>query len=235
MYRVTYDGTELEDFCAFMADCNKHDGPERNVTTKETPGRNGSLVLDNGSYKNYTYTINAYINNSPLENLENLKAFLLASPGYRRLEDELHPDTYLMARFSGPFTVKSSDRNGAAFDLKFDCKPQRFLTSGEHIRAFTSSGSRIINPTLFDAKPLLRVYGIGTLSIGDHSVTITAMPGEYTEIDCDIMEAYCGDTNCNENITLQNNEFPVLKPGTNGVAWTGSITRVEITPRWWKL
>ena len=27
-------------------------------------------------------------------------------------------------------------------------------------------------------------------------------------------------------------EFPVLEPGDNSISWTGTVTKVEIVPRW---
>ena len=234
MYEITYDNTSLSTFHTYMADCSKHDGPRRNVTSKKVPGRNGELTLDNGCFENYEYTINAYTDASPLENLQSLKGFLLSVPGYRRLEDSMHPNTFLMARFHGPFTVKSSDRSGAILDLRFDCMPQRFLTSGEAWVSCSNNGY-LVNPTYFTAKPLIRVYGTGNLYVGSYAITINTMYGTYTDIDCESMEAFYGSVSCNQLITLQGNSFPVLLPGQNGIHWTGSISRVDIMPRWWEV
>ena len=75
--------------------------------------------------------------------------------------------------------------------MKFDCKPQRFLVSGENPVVFTGNGT-ITNPTDFESSPLIRVTGNGTIAIGEN--------GEYRFIvsnnigtiwiDSEIMEAY---------------------------------------------
>jgi phage-related protein len=57
----------------------------------------------------------------------------------------------------------------------------------------------------------------------------------YIDIDCETMEAYCGSTNMNANITLTSGKFPELASGSNAVAIGSGITQVTITPRWWIL
>ena len=91
-----------------------------------------------------------------------------------------------------------------------------------------------MNHTLFEAKPLLRVYGTGQFGVGGSTITITSTYG-YTDIDCDLMDAYRDGSNCNGNIRLDSGSFPVLKPGVNGVSLGSGITRIDITPRWWIL
>ena len=59
----------------------------------------------------------------------------------------------------------------------------------------------------------------------------------YTDIDCDICECYRGSLADNRNsyVKLLSGSFPTLKAGTSGVTLGSGITRIVITPRWWKL
>ena len=116
--------------------------------------------------------------------------------------------------------------------MTFDCDARRFLKNGDNIITLTANGS-IFNPTYFDAKPLIRAYGTGSFTINDITVTITSA-NVYTDVDCEIMDAYKGTTNCNSNISTTNNEFPALRPGANNITLSG-ITKLEITPRWWTI
>ena len=93
MYTISYGGTALSDFHVYMADCNKHDGPKRDITSSKIPGRSGELTLDNGRYENFDYTIDAYVKENSMSNLDSLKQYLLSESGYRRLEDSMHPGT----------------------------------------------------------------------------------------------------------------------------------------------
>ena len=90
----------------------------------------------------------------------------------------------------------------------------------------------ITNPTLFTSKPLIRVYGTGTLTVGDRTVEITKV-SSYVFIDCDLEECYKGTVNCNGNVKVT--DFPVLPPGDTGIGFTEGITKVLITPRGFKV
>jgi phage-related protein len=115
------------------------------------------------------------------------------------------------------------------FTLTFNCKPQRFLRSGEYSIPVTS-GATVYNPTLFDAKPLIRVYGKGSITVNGETMEWSGS-SEYVDIDCDIQDCYYMGANMNNYVT---GDFPVLSPGDNVIAFTGS-TSVRITPRWWIL
>lgn len=229
----TLAGVASTVYNTYIATSNMFDAPERSVETVRVPGRNGALTLDNGRYENFAGSVTAYIPNGLTSHIDDLRSWLLSVPGYRRYEEALRPDEYRMARYVGPFKVDNSDRVGAAFTLSFDCKPQRFLKTGETAVTLTEDGS-ITNPTLFEARPLIRVYGTGTLGVRAETITISTNPG-YIDIDCEMMDAYYGAVNCNGYIELSSGEFPVLAPGYNGIILGSGITQVDITPRWWTL
>ena len=228
---LTYDGKSLRDYGVYVNGTYTFSAPQRNITKVVIPGRNGTLTIDNKRFENIEVTYEAFIIREFVENIEGLRNYLSTAAGYRRLEETYHPDEFRMARFVSGLSVTATPlmREGN-FTLKFDCMPQRFLKSGEIPVEFTAAGS-IFNPTLQQAKPLLRVWGNGTVGIGSDTLTI-ADTTNYTDIDCESMDAYYGATNRNGNIS---GTFPVLEPGANGVALGGSITKVQITPRWWIL
>lgn len=230
----TFDGVSSRDFGVFISGTTVFDAAPRSIQTVAVPGRSGTLTLDNGRFENVDLVYPAFIYDQFHENIEGLRNFLLSAAGYRRLEDTYNPNTYMMARYVSGLSVETTQiRKQGQFDLTFDRMPQRFLKAGEDPVEFTAAGS-ITNPTRFAAKPLIRVYGTGTLGIGSETITITQNPG-YIDIDSEMMDAYYGATNCNGYITLSSGEFPVLEPGSNGVNPGTGITRVSITPRWWIL
>lgn len=89
----------------------------------------------------------------------------------------------------------------------------------------------IENPTLFDAKPLLRVYGAGTLTLGGQTITISTAD-VYTDIDCEMMDCFKDTVSKNGNVSFSGYDFPVIPPGRNVITMDG-VTQVDITPRWW--
>jgi hypothetical protein len=95
------------------------------------------------------------------------------------------------------------------------------------------------NPTQFDAKPLIKVTGTGTLGIGKYILTITGTASQTLYIDCETMEIYTLEgtvpMGASSLVSINKNDFPVLEPGTNNISVGSGITAVTITPRWWRI
>lgn len=230
---LTFAGKSTLEMGVLISGEGTYNAPERNVEEQEVAGRNGKLLFDMGNFKNIVVNYPAYIKKDLPDRASELFNYLASFEGYQRLEDTYHPYEYRMARFISNVDVSPEgykNRSGG-FTLSFDCKPQRFLKSGEEPIAYIENG-KIYNRTLFPAKPFLRIYGTGagTVGIGTETITISAI-STYVDIDCEIMDAYKGATNCNGNVSFTDDI--IIRPGEVGVAMTGNISRVDITPRWW--
>lgn len=225
-----FNGQSSLDYGVYISGSGTFNGAERDVESVGVPGRNGDLIIDNGRFKNAPLVYPAFIPNGLSEKVAGLRSMLSSATGYQRIEDTYHPEEYRLGYYAGGLEVSTSTLNiGGNFDVSFICKPQRFLKAGEQKITLTQSGS-ILNPTLFPAKPLLRVYGTGTVQIGDLTITIN-LANVYTDIDCEIMEAYKGATNCNANVSLPDAVY--ISAGTNAITLGGSVTQVDFIPRWW--
>lgn len=228
---LTFAGVPLSTFGVYVSGDGTFNAPARAYDAVEIPGRDGALLLSEKRLENIDMTYPAFVYANFKENMRALRSFLLSRVGYQRLTDTYHPDEYRLAYFQGDLDVNTTPVNDAgSFDLTFSCKPQRWLTSGEEVQTFTTDGT-ITNPTYCNALPFIRVYGVGTLEIENYSLSITSAD-DYTDIDCDIMEAYKGNENRNRFLQILN--FPVLVPGDNDISFTG-FTQVDIIPRWWVL
>lgn len=233
MTRFYFNGKSCRDFGIYVSGSGTFNAPELDVTSYEIPGRNGDLVISNGRYKNIQVAYPAFIRSNFRHNAAAARAWLLQPEGYCRLSDDYHPYEFRLARFSGPidFDMRFMNRSGEC-TLTFDCKPQRFLTSGEDKRTFESNAA-LRNDTLFRAKPLITVYGSGSgqITIGSTTVSFSDI-SEFVVLDCDIQDAYKNTLNKNSTMT---GAFPVLDPGDNVIAFSGGVTKIEIVPRWWTL
>lgn len=182
-----FDELNSKDYFMFAANKNFFDGGGKVIETIKIPGRNGTLSIADGTFENLTITYEMYCKGDIMQNLPALRNRLAATSGYCRLTDNFEPDIFMRARYIEPFTAKSYDKTKAALDVSFDCDPRRFLKSGEEEIELTASAS-IMNPSHFEALPLLRVYGTGTITIGSVPVTINSA-NTYTDIDCELQEA----------------------------------------------
>ena len=227
-----FDGKPSTDFNTLLANSNFFDAAAEDVTREAVPGRNGDLIRSNKRFNNLTLKALVYIPDHMQDYIDGLKGFLLSRGKYCRYEETYYPNYYRMARYIGPFEPDPLNKWQAGVELEFDCKPQKFLKQGELKQEFTGD-STIFNPTYYDAQPFLRVYGYGTVAIGDYSITIKRNNYPYIDIDCERMDAYCGTTNCNNLISVQT--FPVLISGLNGIELSSRIGKVEMIPRWWSV
>lgn len=241
--QLFYDGKALSDFGVYISGEGVFGVPEKDYTVTEVPGRNGDIYSYNKRYKNISVTYKAFIigrdrvtGNASQDfalKMQGLRAWLNHSDKYCRIVDTYHPDQFRMGIHSEQMDVYERLLRSGSFDLVFQCKPQRFLTAGEVAQVFTEPFP-IDNPYFFDAQPHIRVYGYGFLYVGDYGIQIAQSTLPYVDIDCERMDAYYGSVNCNNMIALES-DFPVLVPGRSIVNFDSTITRVEITPRWWTL
>lgn len=210
--------------------------PRRKYTTITVPGRNGVLLLDENAYENYTQPYDIYIrggNKHLPQKARAVTSWLCAPQGYQRLEDGYEPDVYRMAYYEGPTDIENILNSFGRATIEFNCKPQRFLRSGERAIRLESPGV-LANPTCFEALPLITVYGSGAgiLAVGGVTLAINSISG-YLVLDSDTQNAYKGTEN--KNAAISGQDFPTLPAGDTAVSWSGGITAVEIVPRWWTL
>ena len=232
--QLTIDGKNCSEYGVWISGGGTFNAPPRDMDTISIPGRDGDIFFDNGRFQNINVTYPAFISKQFAPRMDDFRAWLCSKYHYMKIEDSYHPDEFRLGVFKGGLTVSTTARNlSGSFNLTFNCKPQRYLKSGEMPVRFTASGS-IYNPTEYAAKPLIKCYGTGgTVTIGGVAVTVTGCTNHVT-LDCDLMESYEGDTNRNGTTTLVNGEFPTLGAGASAVTFSG-FSRVDITPRWWKL
>jgi len=180
MFRnLIFDGISLKTYGLYISGDTVYDSPERDVEMISIPGRNGTFALDKGRFNNIEVTYPAGVFSDSQTNFADkvsaLRNQLASRTGYRRIEDEYHPDEYRMGVYKRGLEFDPVHYNEASeFEITFDCKPQRFLKSGETEITIPSQGSgyNLTNPTLFESKPLLMVEGYGDINIDDQVISI---------------------------------------------------------------
>ena len=234
---LTIDNVPSTSYGIWLNGSALFDSASPDVSVTSVPGRNGDLLYSNNRFKNYTVSIPCFMARNFQAQFDAFRAFLFSNVGYRRIEDSYKTDRFRLGRITGtvnPSTILWSD-DGGEFEVNFDCKPQHFLKSGETAITIDGTGS-VSNPTFFEAKPLLKVIGYGTITIGDEEIVIDENTLPYMNIDCDVMDCYYGTvTNANSLVTVSGDEFPKLKPGATTITTSGNISSLEITPRWYTI
>lgn len=253
-----FGSVSSKDYDVWISGENTFAVPERDVTVVEVPGRNGTLTLDNGRWKNVKVTYPCYMSETFLSGFDAFKNALL---GVRRvttqdgivLWDTYHPDVDRIARLSGVSRPTPGPYNKSAqFELTFDCWPQQFLRG----IGFTpySSGSEItppegINAAVCVAYPIIHLTftsasATASLRINGIDITVESPTTRSVYINCFTQRAYYyygGNPNMpvyvDDLITLDDGVFPCIDTNVATVSYTvtaGSLT-VELNPRWWRL
>lgn len=226
---LVFDGRKTTDWGVFVYASDSWNGTGREVDAAYVPGRDGAIITDEGYFNNVPVSYSAFLlsEKEAEEKIADFRDFLTAhSTKYFRLEDICHPDEYRMARFDGPLKPEVKWMNGfSKFTISFDCKPQRYLKSGEIAEDVTGKAS-IYNPTRNNAKPIITVSGSGVFKIGGFNFTKTS-DGEMT-IDCETGKMTGG----NESALYWDDLYslPYLAPGKNEID-SGTL-QIKITPRW---
>lgn len=179
---LTLDGVSSKDYSVYITGEAVFNSPNRDVEMITIPGRNGSFALDKGRFENIEVTYPAGIAADTeaefREAISDFRNFLASRNGYVRLEDDYNPNEYRLAVYKSGLDVTPAQLRAGEFDITFDCKPQRYLKTGEDAIS-VDSGDVVSNPTLFASSPMLEVEAPngGNIFInGEVSVSLTNSP-----------------------------------------------------------
>lgn len=176
---LSFDNVSSRTYGVYITGEAVYNAPEREVEMISIPGRNGAFALDKGRFENIEVTYPAGIFADSETNfadaISEFRNFLCSRKGYVRLQDEYNPNEYRMAIYKSGLEVEPAQLKAGEFEITFDCKPQRFLTSGE-TTSNVRSGDTITNPTLFEASPLILLRGYGTLTINNAPIVVDSTP-----------------------------------------------------------
>lgn len=228
---MIYNGINLKDFgVEFMDESAFITAPERSYSTTSVAGRNGDLRYDNGRWENMTVQANCLIFDDIRRRYGELSAFLTQDSNYHRLEGFKEADWFRLAAVKSIGTPQlRAFARGGLFTVTFDCKPLKYARSGEN-KIVLTKGATLVSQYFVPAKPLLRVYGYGTMTIGTGAISVSSNSDGYIDVDCDLKDAYKGANNRNSFLTVE--EWPTLVHGKNTVTIPATVTKLEITPRW---
>ena len=177
------------------------------------------------------------IKNVFLAILRDIKGWLYSEPDrYHELTDSYDAEYFRYGVISGALDIEEQLNKVGSFTVTFNCKPFKYSFAGQQTIAEGSPRLIVTNPTAFDSKPYIKIYGNGLIRLmvqpegqGTSSWGFAGVD-EYIEIDSEHMNCYKGTVLKND--ILSGEGFPVLKPGENSIACAGNVRRVEVVPRW---
>ena len=201
---IYFNGISSKDIGIEVETYPRYEIPEKNVTTYEIPGRNGNIVVDNGTFKNAitSYDVSFLTEDGEYNSqIHKIAAWLYSPSGYAILEDSYDIEHYRMARISSSTDFENLFNKAGKATLEFDCKPQRFLKNGDKSRIIKTEinaviNSKLHNPTLFNSNPIIKIYNqsktdttkrISYFKIGDTTINFSDLIQDATKLLYDLI------------------------------------------------
>lgn len=240
MTYFTYNGRSSADFGLHIEKKDAFSAPEYDVEFISIPGRSGDIINPNRRFANIKVTYSVFLarkNAAALASvLRDIKGWLYSEPDrYHKITDSYDAEYFRYGIISGNLDIEEQLNKVGSFTVIFNCKPYKYSFAGQKTVAADASELMITNPTAFESRPYIKLYGSGAVTLNvssgnsTNSWTISAID-EYIEIDSELMNCFKGTVLKNDTVTGEG--FPVLKPGENLIACAGNVQRLEIVPRW---
>lgn len=233
-YYFWLDGVPSTDYGIQLQNPVCFSKPSRRVETVEIPGRNGVLHRSEDAFEPVSATLDCFVFQKDAEYRTGyVSTWFLGTKGPRRFEIPEDPETYRLITITDGYNTDNRINLLNAFSVPITARPERFFKSGERAVQM-QNGAKFNNPYM-PAKPFIEVSGSGSgvVTVGGVSVNLLDIPGTLY-LDCDIENAYNVSGDQNGKIKTPDG-YPVIPHGLSVVTWSGGVTSVKITPRWWSL
>ncbi len=240
MTSFTYNGRSSTDFGLHIQSKNVFSAPEYDAEFISIPGRSGDIINSNRRFSNIKVTYTVFLarkNTAALASvLRDIKGWLYSEPDrYHEITDSYDTEYFRYGVISGSLDIEEQLNKVGSFTVTFNCKPYKYSYAGQQVVAADDSTLTVTNPTAFESRPYIKLYGSGTVTLnvssGDSTSawTISAID-EYIEIDSELMNCFKGTVLKNDTVT--GDGFPMLQSGASTIACVGDVTRIEVITKW---
>lgn len=188
----------------------------------EIEGRNGVLVIDKGTYDSFVVTLECHFDNSRYS-IEEIKEFL---DGYGTLSFDGEKEYTAIIQNQIEFEKVSMFRK---FPIQFLVNPICTDINSTVLEVESNNYEINIEEATANMYPLLTIKGSGDVSFTFNNKTfyLYELNQDNTYyLDCENKVIY--DTNNVNCSRLMKYDFPYLKPKTNTISYTGTITLFQI-------
>ena len=206
--------------------------PEKNTEEEQILGRDGSSIEDLGTYATYTTNIKINANGA---NLTDIYAWL-DGEGWLTTSDDPEYMRYVGFYAQGKDQRFRADACYDTITIQIVVQPYKYKVEQEAITltaaaVFAGEGNK-------NAKPIIEITGSGDISlmVNDASVLLDDMSGTIF-IDCDTETPYTEVNGVKafvgRKISVIDDKWPELEPGTNSISWSGNVSKIVVHP-WWR-
>lgn len=246
---IWFNGKSSDDLHLYVERYPDRKLPERKTAFYSYAGRTGDYVYQQNAFSNYTQAYEIYISAEarrlPHAMLD-VTSWLYGANGYAKLEDSYDLDSYRMACFVGGQDIANTLNKYGRATIEFNCKPQRWLQSGERLIDLTAARGfdnavRVDNPTGIASKPYFEIEGTGSLSLNlfdtvqdiEHSFFYVSEVDGIVGADTETLSY---DAPFVDDPYTQAGDLPKLDLVSGSIYYDGdNITTLKMRPRWFTL
>ena len=231
---IYFDGKDLSTLL-WVTGVKRSILPERNITTTEVPGVDGSMV-SGVTLSPLTVTVTAYIRKDSVQDVTDARRLIseaLATDTPRPLFLPDEPNRYMMAMYKGGAEL-SRNAHKPSVELSFYCADP--VAYGEE-RGLDVTGTQPVNvrgtypckPVVTVKPPQCETWRITKLSTEEFVEVTGPFTGEQTVV-LDTVNERCTVNGNDVAVTVESDYFSLL--GTEEIEVSGGTARLEWTERW---
>lgn len=230
----------------YLLSLPKRTKPKVKGKSLSVAGRNGDIWMPDGSYDVISVKIDLAIPNTLDGNALSAVNDWLNGSGELIFSDE--PNRAYHARVDKPISYQTFIKRTTSqkFTVDFTCQPFKYLYPAEPTITTTAMTYTLQNPLLAESAPLIKITTTSTadftLSLEQDSETVwsadfSGVPTGGIVIDSELLDAFSLDYNAFYNAYMSG-EFPKIPVGESVLRCavdSGTVSKIEITPRWREL
>ena len=197
--------------------------PKRRDESIIISGRHGALTTTDGTFESYILQVEFI-----LKDISKTDKICSHFKGEGDLIFSDNLNRRYKARVNNQIEFSRVIRSLKRFAVEFEVQP--FMYESVPSTIILTEPTDILNTGTFESEPIITVYGQGniTLTFNNSNIILNNIEEKIT-INSEILNAYDGNSSLNNKMS---GDFPVFKLGENNISWTGSVTKLEITPNW---
>ena len=170
MTYFTYNGRSSADFGLHIEKKDVFSAPEYDAEFISIPGRSGDIINPNRRFANIKVTYTVFLarkSTAALASvLRDIKGWLYSEPDrYHEITDSYDAEYFRYGVISGNLDIEEQFNKIGSFTVVFNCKPYKYSFAGQQTMAADDSTLTITNPTAFESRPYIKLYGSGTVAL----------------------------------------------------------------------
>lgn len=224
---IVYNGVDSRTLGVIIVQLPAFLRPQRNKTFHQISGRDGRLTQDDESYDFYQTAMKINCNGQPLSKIYDW----LSGEGW--MISSAEPDRKMKVDLYYPIRNDAFRCDGCydTLTVTLYCQPYRYYVE-DVTQEVTSSTAILTNPGTAASCPRITIKGSGDVVVllGEYQMDFEGLT-DGVIVDGELMDCLSLDESQLLNGVASMDEFPKLKPGANGLSWTGDVTSVTVEMR----